>query len=253
VHHQDRHRDLLEVVGEICHGQGHLVPDTTWPVRRPAVTPVELESSRSSTGSLRACWSSDAITSCSLAVMPARPTNRKGRPRFHLSQWSLTGDAERPRPSAPKDERGSEGGRLVLRLRPRRVRLDAVALCDLGALPVLLHLGYAQQEPRGCLRWTARLLRWLGGRTAPEAGDLVAGLRVTVRPEGSAGPPWVPGGVRRSGRGGDRPRCRVLGGLGPRDLDPGPRRAACAQVYGGPGTAQVTGSLGACTCRPSST
>jgi hypothetical protein len=132
----------------------------------------------------------------------------------------------------------------VLRLRPRRVRLDGVALCDLWGLHVLLQLGYAQQKPRGCLRWTARLLRWLGGRACPGGGDLVAGLRVTVRPEGSAGPERV----RRVecavlGEEAIDPRRGVLGGLGPRDLDPVPRRAACAQVYGGPGTARVTGEL----------
>jgi hypothetical protein len=103
----------------------------------------------------------------------------------------------------------------------------------------------------------AGLLVFCGGSgdaLAPEAGDRVAGLRVTVRPEGSAGPEWVPR-VECAVLGEEAidPRCRVLGGLGPGDLDPGPRRAACAQVYGGPGTAQVTGSLGACTCRPSST
>ena len=83
-----------------------------------------------------------------------------------------------------------------------------------------------------------------GDALAPEAGDLVAELRVTVRPEGSAGPERV----RRVecavlGEEAIDPRCRVLGGLEPRDLDPVPRRAACAQVYGGPGTAQVTGEL----------
>src|ERR671918_787881 len=31
--------------------------------------------------------------------------------------------------------------------------------------------------------------------------------------------------------------------LVPRDLDPVPRRMACAEVYGGPGTARVTGEL----------
>jgi hypothetical protein len=116
-----------------------------------------------------------------------------------------TGDAERPRPSAPKDERGSEGERLVLRLRPRRVRLDGVALCDLGGLPVLLHLGYAQQEPRGCLRWTARLLRWLGGRTCPGGGRPGGGAACDGETGGVRWPRVGPaGGVRRSGRGGDR-------------------------------------------------
>lgn len=79
---------------------------------------------------------------------------------------------------------------------------------------------------------------------APESGSLVARLRVTVRPDG-------PGGAERARRVecailGEKaidPRCRVLGGLDPGDLDPVPRRTACAQTYGGPGTARVTGEL----------
>jgi hypothetical protein len=38
-------------------------------------------------------------------------------------------------------------------------------------------------------------------------------------------------------------RCRFLGGLEPRDLEPLPRRTACAHVYGGPAAARVTGDL----------
>jgi hypothetical protein len=83
-----------------------------------------------------------------------------------------------------------------------------------------------------------------GDALAPEAGNLVADLRVTVKPEGPGGPE----GVRRVecavlGEDAIDPRCRVLGGLEPRDLDPVPRRTACPQVYGGPGTARVTGEL----------
>jgi hypothetical protein len=83
-----------------------------------------------------------------------------------------------------------------------------------------------------------------GDALTPEAGDLAAELRVTVRPEGSDGPERV----RRVecailGRRAIDPRCRVLGGLEPRDLDPVPSRTACAQIYGGPGTAHVTGEL----------
>jgi hypothetical protein len=79
---------------------------------------------------------------------------------------------------------------------------------------------------------------------APEAGKLVANLRVIVKPEGSDGPQRV----RRVecavlGEDAIDPRCRLLGGLEPRDLDPVPRRTACAQVYGGPATAEVTGQL----------
>jgi hypothetical protein len=78
----------------------------------------------------------------------------------------------------------------------------------------------------------------------PEAGTLVADLRVTVKPEGPGGPERV----RRVecavlGEDAIDPRCRVLGGLEPRDLEPVPRRTACAQVYGGRGTARVSGEL----------
>jgi hypothetical protein len=83
-----------------------------------------------------------------------------------------------------------------------------------------------------------------GDALSPEAGVLAANLRVSVRPEGSGGPERF----RRVecavlGEDAIDPRCRVLGGLEPRDLDPVPRRTACAQVYGGPATARVTGEL----------
>ena len=83
-----------------------------------------------------------------------------------------------------------------------------------------------------------------GDALAPDAGDVVANLRVTVKPEGPGGPERI----RRVecavlGEDAIDPRCRLLGGLEPRDLDPVPRRTACAQVYGGPATARVTGQL----------
>jgi hypothetical protein len=84
-----------------------------------------------------------------------------------------------------------------------------------------------------------------GDALGPGAGErLAADLRVGVRPEGPDGAERV----RRVecavlGENAIDPRCRVLGGLEPRDLDPVPRRTACAQVYGGPGTARVTGEL----------
>ena len=84
-----------------------------------------------------------------------------------------------------------------------------------------------------------------GDALAPEAGNhLVADLRVTVKPEGPSGFERVRR-VECASLGEDAidPRCRVLGGLKPQDLDPVPRRAACAQVYGGPATARVTGKL----------
>jgi hypothetical protein len=83
-----------------------------------------------------------------------------------------------------------------------------------------------------------------GDALAPEAGDLVANLRVSVRPDGPGGPERV----RRIecavlGEDAIDPRCRVLGGLEPRDLEPVPPRTACAQIYGGPATARATGEL----------
>jgi hypothetical protein len=67
---------------------------------------------------------------------------------------------------------------------------------------------------------------------------------VSVKPEGSRGPERV----RRVecavlGEDAIDPRCRVLGGLEPPDLDPVPRGTACAQIYGGPATARVAGQL----------
>jgi hypothetical protein len=93
----------------------------------------------------------------------------------------------------------------------------------------------------------AGLLASCGGSEdalAPDAGELAANLRVTVRPEGPGGPERVRR-VECAVLGDDAidPRCRVLGGLGPRDLDPVPRHRACAELYGGPGTAWVTGEL----------
>jgi hypothetical protein len=77
------------------------------------------------------------------------------------------------------------------------------------------------------------------------AGDsLAADLRVSVKPDGPGGPERVRR-VECAVLGGDAidPRCRVLGGLEPRDLAPVSRRRACVQVYGGPGRARVTGEL----------
>jgi hypothetical protein len=83
-----------------------------------------------------------------------------------------------------------------------------------------------------------------GDSLDPATGELAGNLRVTVEPEGPGGPERV----RRVecavlGEDAIDPRCRVLGGLEPRDLEPVPRRAACAEIYGGPGTARVTGEL----------
>jgi hypothetical protein len=78
----------------------------------------------------------------------------------------------------------------------------------------------------------------------PRSGELAANLRVTVNPEGPTGPERVRR-VQCAVLGEDAidPRCRVLAGLDPSDLDPVPRRMACAEIYGGPGTARVIGEL----------
>jgi hypothetical protein len=83
-----------------------------------------------------------------------------------------------------------------------------------------------------------------GDALAPETGDLAANLRVSVTPEGPGGPERV----RRVecavlGEDAIDPRCRVLAGLEPRDLDPVRGGTPCAQIYGGPATARVTGEL----------
>jgi hypothetical protein len=83
-----------------------------------------------------------------------------------------------------------------------------------------------------------------GDALAPETGNLVANLRVTVKPEGPGGPERV----RRVecavlGEDAIDPRCRLLGGLEPRDLEPVPGQTACAEIYGGPATARVAGEL----------
>jgi hypothetical protein len=80
---------------------------------------------------------------------------------------------------------------------------------------------------------------------APGTGHrLAAKLRVTVGPERSGSFERV----RRieCGSVGEEavdPRCRLLGGLEPRDLAPVSRRAVCAQIYGGPARASVIGQL----------
>jgi hypothetical protein len=75
-------------------------------------------------------------------------------------------------------------------------------------------------------------------------GSLALDVRVTVAPEG-------PGGAERVrriecqelGEQSVDARCRSLGGLEPQDLDAVPRRTACTQIYGGPATARVSGTL----------
>jgi hypothetical protein len=112
-----------------------------------------------------------------------------------------------------------------------------------GLLPALLQLRVCAA---GSVAFACLLVSCggSGDALAPEAGNLVANLRVSVKPEGSGGPERVRL-VECAVLGEDAidPRCRFLGGLEPRDLEPVPRRTACAQVYGGPATARVTGRL----------
>ena len=82
-------------------------------------------------------------------------------------------------------------------------------------------------------------------RRAPRAGGhLAADLRVTVRPEGPGGGEEIRR-IRcaRLGNDATEPPCRRLGTLTPQGLRPVPARTACAQIYGGPATAGVTGDF----------
>jgi hypothetical protein len=116
-------------------------------------------------------------------------------------------------------------------------------------------LGYAQQEPRGCLRWTARLLRWLGGRTCPGGGR--PGGRAACDGETGGGP------LAPSGSGGwsapfweRRRSIRAAGSLGDSGhviWTPFPAGLPARRSTAGPGPRRSRGSLGACTCRPSLT
>jgi hypothetical protein len=77
-----------------------------------------------------------------------------------------------------------------------------------------------------------------------EGKRLEADLDVTVMPRGPDGP-----AERRAvecavlGQKAAEPACRRLGRLTPEALDPVPALTACTQVYGGPGTARVQGTL----------
>jgi hypothetical protein len=110
--------------------------------------------------------------------------------------------------------------------------LDVLELCEPRALPTLLQV-------RVCAAGTSPspwpgLLVSCGGSgdaLAPEADNLVANLRVTVKPEEPSGPERV----RRVecavlGEDAIDAPCRVLAGVEPRDHDPVPRLRACAQV-----------------------
>jgi hypothetical protein len=133
----------------------------------------------------------------------------------------------------------------VLRVAPQEVRLDEFELCGIGA-PAASSTTTGVRSTNLAVAFAALLVSCggSGDALAPEAANLVADLRVTVKPAGSGGPERI----RRVecavlGEDAIDPRCRVLGGLEPLDLAPIPRRTACAQVYGGPGRARVTGEL----------
>jgi hypothetical protein len=80
-----------------------------------------------------------------------------------------------------------------------------------------------------------------GGAATPRRGTE---LTVTVRPRGPGGP------VRerrvaceRLGPAAPEPECRRLTGLTASRLAPVPDGVACTQIYGGPATARVTGTI----------
>ena len=131
-------------------------------------------------------------------------------------------------------------------LRPSLIRLDEFELCGIR-VPAASSTTTSVRSTNLAVAFAALLVSCggSGDALAPGAANrLVADLRVGVRPEGADGPERV----RRVecavlGEDAIDPRCRVLGGLGPRDLDPVPRGTACARVYGGPATARVVGEL----------
>jgi hypothetical protein len=129
-------------------------------------------------------------------------------------------------------------------MQPRRRRSDVSSCARPG--PRRLSTTTGVRSTNVALAFAGLLVSCGGSQDAlaPEAGNLEANLRVTVKPAGPDGPERV----RRVecavlGEDAIDPRCRLLGGLEPRDLDPVPGRTACAQVYGGPATAHVKGQL----------
>jgi hypothetical protein len=81
------------------------------------------------------------------------------------------------------------------------------------------------------------------GAPSPRASPAL-NLRVTVAPEGPGGPQRVRRiECQKLGEENVILRCRTLAGLEPQDLDAVPGRTACTQIYGGPATARVSGTL----------
>jgi hypothetical protein len=83
-----------------------------------------------------------------------------------------------------------------------------------------------------------------GGQQRPAGSGDSAQLTVVVHPDGSGSP------VRRVqvacdpiGPEASDATCRRLGGLTKADLAPVPANTACAEIYGGPAVATVTGTL----------
>jgi hypothetical protein len=83
-----------------------------------------------------------------------------------------------------------------------------------------------------------------GGETSPSSQPAPAPtrLRVEVRPEGRRGGRSLRTIACRPDRAREDPRCKRLDRIEPGDFGPVGRRA-CIQVYGGPATARVTGTL----------
>jgi hypothetical protein len=79
-----------------------------------------------------------------------------------------------------------------------------------------------------------------GGQTTP--GPEGASLTVTLRPEGKDGPTRVRR-IECARLGEGSVLCRRLEGLTRARLAPVPAATACAELYGGPATARVSGEL----------
>jgi len=97
----------------------------------------------------------------------------------------------------------------------------------------------------GCLiALVALLLAACGGEEDEPVVADEADLTVTVRPEGPDGPPET----RRIqcgelGQGATSSDCRRLASVTLKQLEPVPRLTACTEIYGGPATARVRGTL----------
>src|SRR5215207_1156100 len=82
------------------------------------------------------------------------------------------------------------------------------------------------------------------GDEGEEAVATAADLTVTVRPSGPDGPARTRQiQCAEMGSGASESDCRRLGGVTAEQLAPVPRLTACTEIYGGPATAWVRGTL----------